>query len=163
MADEVFYSEGKLVSGRGPSIPRTALAGGDELFFTEITTNFTSSSTSFIDVTGLTGTLTVPEGPYIVELFIPGSIPTTNVEMNAQLVDGSGTLLAVDRYIADAGGASQVLFMKARVPYSMHSPAPGSSQTYKAQIKSSTTATAVSVFVDFGSRLNPCFIRAYRT
>lgn len=163
MADEVFYSEGKLVSGRGPGIPRTALAGGDELFFTEITGNFASTAVTYIDVTGLTsGAITVPEGPYVVELFAPVFLDVSAADVSMQIVVGASTLLVSDTFRAPAANTGDLLQLKARIPYSMHTPAPGSSVTYKAQIKSSTTIATASVFVDFGSRLNPGFIRGYR-
>lgn len=162
MADEVFYSEGKLVSGRGPGIPRTALSGGDELFFTEITGNFASTATTYIDVTGLTsGAITVPEGPYVVELFAPVFIDVITADVSVQILAGS-TLLVSDTFRAPAANTGDLLQLKARVPYSMHTPAPGSSVTYKAQVKSSMTTATASIFVDFGSRLNPAFIRGYR-
>ena len=163
MADEVFYSEGKLVSGRGPGIPRTALAGGDELFFTEITGNFASTSVSYIDVTGLTsGSMVVPDGPYVVELFAPVFMDLISQDVSMQIVVGTSTLIVSDTFRAPAANTGDLLQLKARIPFSMHTPAPGSSVTYKAQIKSSSTAATASVFVDFGSRLNPGFIRGYR-
>lgn len=163
MADEVFYSEGKLVSGRGPGIPRTALAGGDELFFTEITSNFASTSVSYIDVTGLTsGSMVVPDGPYVVELFAPVFMDLTSQDVSMQIVVGASTLVVSDTFRSPAANTGDLLQLKARIPFSMHTPAPGSSVTYKAQIKSSSTAATASVFVDFGSRLNPGFIRGYR-
>jgi hypothetical protein len=163
VADEVFYSEGKLVSGRGPGIPRTALAGGDELFFTEITGNFASTATSFIDVTGLTsGAITVPEGPYVVELFAPVFMDLASQDVSMQIVVGASTLIVSDTFRSPAVNTGDLLQLKARIPFSMHTPAPGSSVTYKAQVKSSSTAATASVFVDFGGRLNPAFIRGYR-
>lgn len=164
MAEEVFLSEGKLV-GRGSTsgVPRTALSGGDELFFTEITTNFTSSSATFIDVTGLTsGAITIPDGPFVLELIAPVFIGTSGVECSIQVLAGS-TLLISDTFRAPAANTGDLLHMRTRIPNSMHTPAPGSQVTYKAQVKSSTTASDVSVFVDFAGRLNPCFIRAQRT
>lgn len=162
MADEVFYSEGKLLSGRGSSVPRTALSGGDELFFTEITGNFASTSTSYIDVTGLTsGSITVPDGPYVVELFAPVFMDVITADVSMQILAGS-SLLVSDTFRAPAANTGDLLQLKARVPFSMHTPAPGSSVTYKAQIKSSMTTATASVFVDFGGRLNPAFIRGYR-
>lgn len=162
MAEEVFYSEGKLQSGRG-GIPRTALAGGDELFFTEITSNFASTSTSFIDVTGLTsGAITVPDGPYVVELFAPVFMDLSAQDVSMQIVVGTSTLLVSDTFRSPAANTGDLLQLKTRIPYSMHTPAPGSTVTYKAQLKSSSTAATASVFVDFGSRLNPAFIRGYR-
>lgn len=165
MAEEVWMSGGKLVSrgtGNGP-ITRTALSGGDELFFTEITGNFTSSSGTFIDITGLTsGAQTVPEGPFVVELFAPVFSGTAGVDISVQILAGS-TLLVSDSFRTPAANTGDLLQLKARIPYSMHTPAPGSSVTYKAQIKSSFTTADVSIFVDLGSRLNPAFIRGYRT
>jgi hypothetical protein len=163
MADEVFYSEGKLVSGRGPGIPRTALAGGDELVFAEITGNFASTSVSFIDVTGLTtGAITVPEGPFIVEAEIPLFNNTSGADSSVQIVNGS-TVLVADTFRAPGANTGDLLQLKARIPYSIHTPAPGSTQTYKVQIASSTTVSLTTVFVDFAGRVNPAFIRAYRT
>lgn len=164
MAEEVFLSEGKLV-GRGSTsgIPRTALSGGDELFFTEITGNFTSTATTYIDITGLTsGAITVPDGPYMLELIAPVFIDTSGAEGSIQVLAGS-TLIMSDTFRAPAANAGDLLHMRTRIPNSMHSPAPGSSVTYRAQLKSSTTAAAISVFVDFAGRLNPAFIRAQRT
>lgn len=162
MAEEVFLSEGKLV-GRGSTsgVPRTALAGGDELFFAEITSNFTSSSTTFIDVTGLTGTLTVPEGPYMLELIAPVFVPASGVNVSMQIVTGS-TLLVSDGFDAASANTGDLLHMRTRLPNSMHTASVGSTVTYKAQMKSSTTATAVSVFVDLAGRLNTAFLRAFR-
>jgi hypothetical protein len=163
MADEVFYSEGKLLSGRGASVPRTALSGGDEIFFTEITSNFTSSSASYIDVTGLTsGEITVPEGPFIVEAYTPLVVPTSGVQAAVQIVNGS-TVMISDAFRAAAANDGVGLYLRQRFPSSMHSPAPGSLQTYRVQFKSSTTATAISIFVDFGGRVNPAYIRGVRT
>ena len=170
MAAEVFISEGKLVSRGGGvagvangGIPRTALYGGDELFFTEITGNFASSSTSYIDVTGLTsGAITVPDGPYVVELFAPVFMDLTAQDVSMQIVVGTSTLIVSDTFRSPAANTGDLLQLKARIPYSMHTPAPGSSVTYKAQIKSSSTAATASVFVDFAGRLNPAFIRGYR-
>lgn len=164
MAEEVFMSEGKLVARGGAGIARTALAGGDELFFTEITSNFASTATSFIDVTGLTsGAITVPEGPYVVELFAPVFMDLTAQDVSVQIVVGTSTLLVSDTFRSPAANTGDLLQLKARIPYSMHTPAPGSTVTYKAQMKSSSTAATASLFVDFGSRLNPAFIRGYRT
>lgn len=162
MAEEVFLSEGKLV-GRGSTtgVPRTALAGGDELFFAEITSNFTSTATSFIDVTGLTGTITVPDGPYIVELYAPLLVGVATSTGSLQIVTGS-TVLVSDAFIAPATNAGAGLYMRQRFPSSMHTPAPGSSVTYKAQMKSSMTTSTISIFVDLAGRLNPAYLRAER-
>lgn len=163
MAEEVFLSEGKLV-GRGPTsgIPRTALAGGDELFFAEITGAFSSSSTSFIDVTGLSGTMTVPEGPYIVEFLAPVASDTANQDTVCQVLGGS-TLLGSDSFRSPSAFFGDTLYLKIRCPYSMHTAAVGSTVTYKVQMKSSTTAAVASVVADFlGSRVGPAYIRAQR-
>lgn len=162
MAEEVFMSEGKLVARGGSGVPPTALAGGDELFFTEITSNFASTATSYIDVTGLTGTLTVPDGPYIVELFAPAAVAVATAQAAVQLVTGS-TVLIGDAYRATAANDSSGLYLRQRFPSTMHSPAPGSVVTYKGQMKSTMTTSTVTLLVDFGGRVNPCYIRAYRT
>jgi hypothetical protein len=165
MAEEVFMSEGKLYArgaGSTGGVPTTALAGGDELFFSEITGNFASTSTSFIDITGLTGTMTVPDGPYIVELYTPVASSGAGANSTVQLVTGS-TVLVSDTFKAPAANDGAGLYMRQRFPSSMHTAAPGTQVTYKAQLKSAFTTSTATVFVDFAGRINPAFIRAYRT
>lgn len=162
MAEEVFLSEGKLTARGGAGIAPTALAGGDELFFAEITGNFASTAATFIDVTGLTGTLTVPEGPYVVELYAPLFNTQTGITASLQVVTGS-TVLVSDSFVSPANNTGVGLYMRSRFPSSMHTAVPGQQVTYKAQMKSSTTAHSVSIFVDLGSRLNPAYIRAFRS
>lgn len=161
MAEEVFMSEGKLTARGGAGVARTALAGGDELFFAEITDNFVSTANTFIDVTGLTGSLAVPEGPYIVEFYMPLFISASGVTGSVQIVNGS-TVLVSDSFTAGANNQGAGMYGRTRFPNSMHTAAPASTQTYKIQMKSSTTAHTVSIFIALGSRLNPAYIRAQR-
>ena len=79
-----------------------------------------------------------------------------------QILAGS-TLLVSDTFRSPAANTGDLLQLKTRLPNSMFTPAVGSAQTYKAQLKSSSTAATASIFVDLGSRLNPAFIRGFRT
>lgn len=165
MAEEVFMSEGKLYArgaGSTGGVPTTALAGGDELFFSEITGNFTSTATSYIDITGLTGTMTVPEGPYVVEFYAPLLVTDSGATGSIQALAGS-TVVVSDAFRAPANNTAAGIYARTRFPSSMHTAVPGTQVTYKLQLKSSFTTTAVSLFVDFGGRVNPAFIRAFRT
>jgi hypothetical protein len=162
MADEVFYSEGKLLSGRGQGIPASALSSGDELFYAEIIANFLTASTTLVDITGLTsGPVVTPEGPFCVEVVAPIIMEEISTTGTLTLLGGS-TVLGSDDVRAPAATTGDNLRVIHRIPDSMFSPAPGSLVTYKAQLKTSVATSDASVFVDFAGRINPCFIRGWR-
>ncbi len=163
MADEVWYSEGKLLSGRGASVPSTALSGGDELFFVEITSNFLTASTSLVDITGLTsGPVVIPEGPFCVEVVVPLLMEESGTTGTITLLGGS-TTLGSDDVRSGAATVGDNLRITHRIPSSMYAPAPGSSVTFKCQLKTSVATSDASVFVDFAGRVNPCYIRGWST
>lgn len=162
MAEEVFMSEGKLVARGGSGIPATALSGGDELFFAEIVANFTTTSTTLVDITGLTsGPVVIPEGPFCVETVVPVLMEEISTTGTITLLGGS-TVLGSDDVRAGAATVGDVLRVVHRIPSSMYSPAPGSLVTFKVQAKTSVATSDFSAFLDFGGRVNPCYVRGWR-
>lgn len=125
---------------------------GVELGYAQSISDFSTGSTSLVDVPGLTTTVTVASRPIVVEFFCAGANnPTSGGAVTLSIVEDAGSV-----------GLAQTLFAvdtNAKVPVHLKSrrtPAAGS-HTYKIQMSVSSgtgTLTAAS-----GSFLLPMFIQ----
>lgn len=163
MAEPVWLSgANKLVTAGGP-IARSSLSPDDELFFVERVTDQITTSTTYVNVVGVAGTLVVPEGPFMIEASIPLLVEESGQYAEVQIVAGASTLIVGDRFRAGAATEVRLVNLRARIPFSMHSPAVGSEQTYQVQFRTSAATSDATVFPElFGPRLNPCYIQARR-
>lgn len=126
----------------------TALHGaGQELFCVESGNNFGPSGvgTTWLDVTGLSATVTIPSRPFVLEVDLPVIIlpAATTAWADARLVFGATpTQLTANKRLGQAVEASVLekilhLPLKCRVPNLLHTPTPGSQVTYKVQFRGS--------------------------
>jgi len=140
----------------------TDFHGGTELAIAQINTNFTTNSTSYVDVPGCSITFNAPNQPYVVEAQIPAVVVGSGARIVMRITDdvGSTVTYAADAYGTIVADEGRMLRAKLRVPKTGHAPAAGVEVTYKVQILSSTAATEVRVFVDFGGPQNDGWISA---
>lgn len=135
--------------------------GGTELAIAQIASNFTTTSTSYVDVPGGSITFTVPNRPYVVEAQLPVVVTSAGVQVFMKITNGSASVnLAGDSFSAVVNNESRALRAKVRVPKTGHAPTAGTEVTYKVQISSSSASSSVIVFVDFGGIVNDAWISA---
>lgn len=140
--------------------------GGQRLFHAERTTNFSTTSTTFVDVPSLTGTITVPDRPYVIDAAFPVVVgPVNDRFCEARLVFGSGPTVLCSDYVervdnpAPGGVSGDVLRLTAPIPNGIHTPVAGTQVTYKVQIRSSNSDTTSEIFIAFGAQLGLAYIK----
>lgn len=125
---------------------------GQELFCVETTNNFGPAGigTTFLDVPGLSATVTIPARPFVLEVDLPIIIlpAAATAWADARIVFGAGpTQITANKRQGQAVEASVLekilhLPVKCRIPNNLHTPTAGSQVTYKVQFRGSAAYSA---------------------
>lgn len=134
--------------------------GGQELGYAGISANFSTTSTTYVDITGASLTLTTPSRPFVLEAWMPILIASPSQNADVQMIHSTSTVITADTVRSSITSQFTSVFLRARIPASTHAPSSGSAFTYKLQMKSST-ATNVTIFVAFGVPSNVAYLQAY--
>ena len=146
-------------SGLAAHAADTALhGGGQRIFAANVSANFTTASTSFVDLPGATATFTVPDRPFAVFAQIPVFVEEANQGGDLQLLAGSTVVTAAAIPRQSIAGPSNTMAFGSQAPLPVWNPTPGSNVTVKVQMKSSVATSDLTVFVDFGGPLATCQI-----
>jgi hypothetical protein len=174
-----------IVAAKGASAYEIAVANGfvgieeqwlDSLAARQLAVAFKSDtlwstqSTSYVDVPGLAISVTIPDGPYVVEFQATGFLDATNTNRNGSLIiaDAADTQVSVAEIIqGPASGTTateQGVSIRQAMPHAFHTPAPESVVTYKVRGKVSNAGARMNVIAGgwFGPFHAP-FIRAEKT
>lgn len=135
--------------------------GGQELAYAGISTNFSTSSTSYVDITGLSVVVVAPSRPYVLETWMPLLIEEAGRTVDVQMVLGTTTVITANSVKSVSSGQAVPFHLRARLPANVQTPTAGSSYTYKLQIKTSQTSSDASVFVSFIGPVNVAYLQAY--
>jgi hypothetical protein len=135
----------------GDSIDATMAKAALQTVSTTKTTAFTTTSTSFVDVTGLSATITPRStaSKVLVIAQLPVSCSSTSGEIEVQLLRGAT--------IINGAGALYYTFMNQsfftfQVPITfLDSPASAAATTYKIQVRSTSGANTANVSRNAGS------------
>lgn len=136
--------------------------GGQELAYAGLSTNFTTSSTSYVDITGLTVTVVAPGRPFVLETWMALLVEEAGRTTDIQMVLGTTNVITADTVKSVSSNQAISFHMRARIPSNTHSTVTtGSSYTYKLQMKSSQTSNDSSIFVNFINPVNVAYLQAY--
>lgn len=127
----------------------TLHGGGTRLALAEVSTNFVTASTAFVDVPGATFTLTVPNRPYDIDAQVAVIIEEAAQHAEARIVAGSQQLVTA-RASSRFAGDLRTLKMDCPVPGWIHAPTPGTQVTYKVQVQTSVATSDATVLADLG-------------
>lgn len=134
--------------------------GGTELGYAGLSANFATTSTTYVDITGLSLTMTAPGRPYVLEAWMPLLFQTAGQIADIQLIHSTSTVITADTVRSVSAGQFSSFHLRARIPANTHAPATGSAFTYKLQMKTQT-ATSLTIFVSFGAPTNVAYLQAY--
>lgn len=136
--------------------------GGQELAYAGLSTNFSTSSTSYVDITGLSVTVIAPDRPYVLEAWMALLIEEAGRQADVQMVLGTTTVITADTVKSVSSGQAMSFHLRARLPSNTQSTVTaGSSYTYKLQMRTSQTSNDNSVFVSFIGPANVAYLQAY--
>lgn len=138
----------------------TLHGGGQELAFAGLSANFTTSSTSYVDITGLSITFTAPSRPFVIEAWMSLLVEEAGRTTDIQMLQGT-TVITADSVKSVSSNQAMSFHMRARLPTNVQTPTAGSSYTYRLQMKSSQTSNDSSIFVNFISPINVAYLQAY--
>jgi hypothetical protein len=124
--------------------------GGQRIFAANVDANFTTASTSFVDLPGATATFTVPDRPFAVFLQLPVFVEEANQGGDIQILTGSTVVTAAAINRQSIAGPSNTMAFGFQAPLPVWNPTPGTSVTVKVQMKSSVATSDLTVFVNFG-------------
>lgn len=135
----------------------TSLHAGHELGTATIGfPGFSTSSTTMVDVTGMSITFTVPNRPYRVEFSIPMLVDDTASSTTVQLTDAVNDELFNDIFNTTTTNQGRRMNGWCRVPNAFHNPTPGTTVTYKLQMLVSAGTVVAAIVPDlFGARNIP--------
>ncbi len=131
----------------------TALhGGGQELALANVSANFSTASTTFVDVPGASITFIVPSRPFVVTFSVPVNVEEAGQGAEMRIVGGATPTQIDWDFTPRATVAGQVFkqFLRARVPCPTFTPTPGTSVTFKGQVRTIVATSDVSIVVDFG-------------
>lgn len=126
-----------------------------KLGYAEITSSVTTSSTSMVDATGLSSTVTIPSGgrDALITFHAPifGITTAASVRLQVQIYDVTGSAILMIGYCnIVSGDFSSTFTLKAR-----HSAPAAGSRTYKVQFMTESGAVTARIYADSNS---PAFI-----
>jgi hypothetical protein len=124
--------------------------GGQRIFAANVAANFTTASTTYVDLPGATATFTIPARPFAVFLQLPVFVEESNASGDIQILAGSTVVTAAAINRQTIAGPSNTMAFGFQAPLPIWNPTPGTSVTVKVQMKSSVATSDLTVFVDFG-------------
>jgi hypothetical protein len=123
----------------------TQHGAGIELAIAQKTdTTFSTTSTSGVDVTGLSITVTVPDRPYVVRIMLNGQIGEANAR-GVVILRADGVSMGQLEQQAVTANVTRPYFYEFRVPNAFHNPTAGNSVTYNVQIATSVGTSSFGV------------------
>lgn len=149
-------------SGLAAHAADTALhGGGQRIFVANVTSNFTTASTSFVDLPGASGTFTVPSRPFVVKGQIPITVETAGQGGEVRIMSGSTMIAWTFIPATAAAGQTYTCQFEAQSPLPIWNPTAGSSVTVRVTMKSTLSTSDLTVFVDFAGPINTCQLWAH--
>lgn len=144
-------------SGLSSHAANTTLhGGGQRIFAANVSANFTTASTTFVDLPGATATFTVPSRPFAVFAQIPVFVEEANQDGDVQILAGSTVVTAAKIPRQAIAGPSNTMAFGFQAPLPVWNPTAGTSVTVKVQLKSSVATSDLTVFVDFAGPIATC-------
>jgi len=124
--------------------------GGQELALANVTANFSTASTSFVDIPGASVTFLGPDRPYVVSFSVPVTVAQIGQGAEMRILGGATQVDWDFTPRASVAGQTFKQRLVARIPAPTFSPTPGDSVTYKAQLRTIAASSNASITVDFG-------------
>lgn len=142
---------------------RALHGGARRLAVAHVAANFTTASTSYVDIPGATCTFTVPDnGKLVAEAWLPLLVEESARNGDIRMVYGATpSLITADTVRSATTNQAMSFHLRAALPAPIWTPAPGSVQTVKLQMKTSIASSDLSVFVDFAGLQNLAYLEIY--
>jgi hypothetical protein len=143
-----------------------AHGGGQELAFSRMTVETSTTGTALIDLTGSPITFDAPAGPYMVELVVPVTASVVGGICNIALATGIVNLMT-DQFERGTANVRRTLRCAVRVPTPVQNhahPGEGVEVSYIGRITrdgASPAATVSTAITSAGSPVREAFLRAY--
>lgn len=130
--------------------------GGQRLFVANVAANFTTASTSFVDIPGASGTFTVPARPFVLKGQFPVTVEEAQRGAEVRMMTGA-TMIAWGFVppVVLAGTTFNCQF-EAHIPASTWAPVAGSVVTVRATMRTTLASSDASIIVDFAGPFNIC-------